>query len=430
VPNSKSRTHPSPPVVEALAVRTTGAGSGGIATFTLDGWGVVAKLQPYLRMAKKLRLSERGDLYFAHVIDRRGQLVDEALVAFLASDETATGYEQIELSCHGGLGAATAVEDVLADAGFRRAQPSELLARAHLNNRLPIVSVEAQLALPRAVTARQAEFLLGSDVFLHRWERLGFDAAMGMRTRDGAWRERTLVAAREALARAPSARALLCTHTVVLTGPVNAGKSTLANRLAGAERHIVSPEPGTTRDRVESRLALRGLDVALSDTAGMRATHDDLEAAGQRRAHAAAAEAALRVLVLDGSVSLTEEQLDAIGRLKTAGPLVIALNKGDLPADESTAGLGFLAGVEPLSISARDGTGLDALEDAIEAALLQNGKPAPGDPFTLRQIGLLDEIRTALESGFEGTLVVRSIIKLIATRGNDEQLRVALDAAR
>lgn len=410
---------------EAIFVRVTAPGAGGIATFVLDGWGIAAKLQPYWRSKHEIRLSKPGDLFFGRVVDHAGAIVDEGVLAFLDSGETLSGFEQVELSCHGGTGATAAVEEVLERAGFCRATPRQLLFRAHLNNKIPLTSVEAQLALGSAATARQAEFLLGHEVFRKRWERIAFDAAMGMRTSSGTWREEALNAAREALARAPGALALLRTHQVALAGPVNAGKSTLANRLARAERHLVSAIPGTTRDRIDSSLAVRGLALTLSDTAGLRESSDPVELEGQRRAGEAFEKADLRLVVLDGSRVPDDGDLELLARCKAAGPSILVLNKSDLGVHESAQGLGFLAGAEPVEVSALAGTGIDALDAAIESTLLQNIAPQPGDPFTVRQVDVLKELQTNLESGFEDPMIIRCLIKLCGTRANEEQLAIA-----
>src|SRR5258706_416618 len=82
--------------------------AGGIAAFVLDGWGIAAKLQPFIRSPKLLRLLDTGALHFARIIDARGEIVDEALISILGSNESATGFEQIELSCHGGAGSSAA----------------------------------------------------------------------------------------------------------------------------------------------------------------------------------------------------------------------------------------------------------------------------------------------------------------------------------
>ena len=73
---------------------------------------------------------------------------------------------------------------------------------------------------------------------------------------------------------------------VVVAGPPNAGKSSLINAIAGQERAIVTDVPGTTRDHIEVPLALAGVPILLTDTAGLRETDDEVEAIGVARAEA------------------------------------------------------------------------------------------------------------------------------------------------
>ena len=85
-----------------------------------------------------------------------------------------------------------------------------------------------------------------------------------------------------------------------IIGAPNAGKSTLLNRLAGRDAAIVTSTPGTTRDVIEVRRVMGGQVVWLSDTAGLRETQDEIEAEGVRRAERVAAEADLRLFMVDG----------------------------------------------------------------------------------------------------------------------------------
>ncbi len=90
--------------------------------------------------------------------------------------------------------------------------------------------------------------------------------------------------------------------TVAIAGPVNAGKSTLLNRIARREAAIVSPYAGTTRDVIEVHLDLDGWPVTLLDTAGIRESEDPVEMEGVRRARERAAGADLVLWVVDAAV--------------------------------------------------------------------------------------------------------------------------------
>ena len=122
-----------------------------------------------------------------------------------------------------------------------------------------------------------------------------------------------------------------------ITGPPNAGKSTLINALARREVAIVSPHPGTTRDVLEVRLDIGGVPVTLLDTAGLRETDDPIEAEGVRRARARAAAADL---VIDAGRCRPRRRL--LGALDAAGALRVA-TKIDLAPAPAGVDLGVSA---------------------------------------------------------------------------------------
>ncbi|MGD0092398.1 MAG: S16 family serine protease [Planctomycetota bacterium] len=151
---------PGPDLHHPIFVRVTGAGTGGIAALLLDGDGVRMFLQPRFRAKRLLADATTGDLLFGRLVDAQGRSIDEVLAAPLGKDDSETRNEQVELSCHGGVGVLAAVEEVLLEAGLARGQPTDLLRRAHLNARLSLLTIEARLRLPAAATARQAAVLV------------------------------------------------------------------------------------------------------------------------------------------------------------------------------------------------------------------------------------------------------------------------------
>jgi tRNA modification GTPase len=151
---------------------------------------------------------------------------------------------------------------------------------------------------------------------------------------------------------------------VVLYGPVNAGKSTLFNRLLGEARALVDEEPGTTRDALEARLELSGLGIVLVDTAGLRPSPGRLEALGIDRTRGNLRGADLAVLLLPPETG----QAEASEWAREAGqtPVLRVQGKSDLCGTDSEA---------EIRVSGRTGAGVARLEDAILQQLWGSGSP-------------------------------------------------------
>src|SRR5262249_20679249 len=173
------------------------------------------------------------------------------------------------------------------------------------------------------------------------------------------------------LACAPWARAVREGVRVPLVGRPNAGKSSLFNALLGEERAIVTPEPGTTRDRVSERLELCGVPVTLSDTAGVRDATSEVEAKGVPRSLAALEDAPVAIWVVDGAVAF-DPPADPLVRSLAGRRVLVALAKSDLGrAFDETAALATLrdARAIPVRISVVTGDGLDALRGGLATLL-------------------------------------------------------------
>jgi tRNA modification GTPase len=165
------------------------------------------------------------------------------------------------------------------------------------------------------------------------------------------------------------------------------------NALAGFERAIVSPTPGTTRDVVILATAIDGWPVQLADTAGLRPTTNAIESAGVALAETALATADLAVIVSDATQSAP-----ANFQLPPSLPtrLLHVRNKIDLLPVIGTA-----AGHLPLptiDTSALTGAGIRELADAIGKSLVPN-PPPPGAPvpFTASQVESLAVARNAIQ---------------------------------
>jgi len=321
-------------------------------------------------------------------------------------------------------------------AGARPAEPGEFTLRAFLNGKRDLIQAEAVADLIDAATPLQA--------------RVAFDQLEGTLTEriaaiDGELFD--LVARLEAsldfpdegyhfieppevsrriggvvtrvddlLAGARAGRLIREGATVVVAGRPNVGKSSLFNLLAGADRAIVTPVAGTTRDLVSESIGINGFAVTLVDTAGWRATDDTVEREGVVRSEQARAVADLIVVVLDRSEPLRSEDEELLAQ--TAGrPRIVVANKSDLPASRL-----MQAPTGVVEVSARTGTGVDELRGAIVGALA--GREPLRDTAAVsnaRHIALLEHARASLAAAADAS----------AAAGTPEEFVLAdLQAAR
>ncbi len=247
----------------------------------------------------------------ADLTDTTGAPLDRALILWFPGPNTATGEDLAEFHLHGGRAVVAAVEAALtALPGLRRAEAGEFTRRAFLNGRIDLAEAEGLADLLAAETESQRVQALGlasghvSRAVAAWQERLLALMAAGEAELNFADEDDVdvyegaaarLVAGMAALAAElgewlarPAAEVIAEGLSVVIAGPPNAGKSTLINALAQRELAIVSPVAGTTRDIIETPLALDGIAMRFSDTAGLRGEGADVvEAIGIDRARAA-----------------------------------------------------------------------------------------------------------------------------------------------
>jgi tRNA modification GTPase len=185
---------------------------------------------------------------------------------------------------------------------------------------------------------------------------------------------------------------------VVLFGPVNAGKSSLFNMLAGADKAIVHHTPGTTRDTLEAGIAVGGVEFLLVDTAGVRLPEEVVEEMAVARAKRFAGEAELALFVVDASAPLTRE-IDALYESIRTRPHVVVLNKSDLPvAIDREHWLERYGETRLVAASAVTGEGREAIEDELVEAVRGGEIDLSTMRFHLvgRQRRLLEEALDAL----------------------------------
>lgn len=405
---------------DTIVAIATPPGRGGIGVVRLAGPRAVELAN---RLTGRTAPLAPRHATFARVIaaDSSGNgnaAIDHVVLTWFAAPHSYTGDDVVEISGHGSALLLKEVVQLAVAGGARLAEPGEFTLRAYLNGRIDLTQAEAVADLVDAVTPLQARSAMDQlegtltgviraidaslfDLAARLEASLDFpDEGFHFITRDET--SACLAAVRGDLDRLArdgrTGRVVREGRLIVISGPPNAGKSSLFNALLGADRAIVTDVPGTTRDVLSERVDIGGVPVTLVDTAGLRDASDAIEAEGVRRARAAQEVAALTVLVLDRSVPLPAS---LEGLSTTADPAIVAVNKVDLPAawglDEIGRRLNAEGRSDVAEVSALTGAGLDALRRRLMAALTDREELRdPPAISNVRHLALVDDARRAL----------------------------------
>lgn len=415
-----------------IVAAATPPAAGGVGILRISGPEALALGRPLARGLPEHPQPRHA--YLVDFVDGAGALLDVGLFLYFQAPRSFTGEDVVELHVHGSPRLLQLLQSQVLEAGdVRVALPGEFTRRAFLNGRIDLLRAEAVAdlvsadsdAAVRAAAAQLAGGLstriaaLRAPLLALRTELEGVlnfpDEAEGA---DEGFEHRLLPLLEQARSFAADARRGRLVRRgarVVLYGPVNAGKSTLFNRLIGEDRALVDADPGTTRDVLEARLELEGLTVSLQDTAGLRTSPGRLEAMGMARAREAIRSADLLLLVLppDVDAAASAEWRVEAGEV----PVLVVRSK----ADVAKQGAADAASADDLRVSAHTGEGLEALRRRIHTALWGSGAASAGALISERHA---DALRRAIDA-LERAAVAHQVSTLEVVSG---ELGLALDA--
>jgi len=370
---------------DTIAAIATPLGEAGLAVVRISGPEALAVADrcfvPASHRYSKPSEAASHTLHYGHIY-RKGQVVDEVIVAVMRSPRTFTREDVVEISCHGGILTTKLVLDTVLECGARMAHPGEFTRRAFLNGRLDLAQAEAVADLIHSRTelaVRAANEQLAGKLS-ERIKKVR-DSLMRVLANVEAHidfpeeditpdsRQEMLAKLRDAhekieqlLATANEGRLLRSGIRAAIVGRPNVGKSSLLNLLLGHDRAIVSPIPGTTRDTIEETANIRGIPVVFVDTAGLRESEDAIEAEGVRRSHAAIEQAELILHVLDNSQPWSDVDARHWDLFSSRKQLLV-INKTDLP---SRLSLPDNLGGRVARVCCLTGAGLESLKDSIK----------------------------------------------------------------
>ncbi len=395
------------------------ASGGAIGVVRVSGSQAISITEHIFRAVNGKPLSERkaSSLTFGHIVDENDKVVDEVFVSLFRAPHSYTGEDATEISCHGSSYILQRVVQLLLAAGCEAAAPGEFTQRAFLNGKMDLSQAEAVADVIASTTAASHQVAMSQmrgdfskqlgalrEQLVHLTSLLELELDFSDHE-DLEFADRSALDAIAAQIESVTQRLADSFATgnvlknglpVAIVGSTNSGKSTLLNALLHDDRAIVSDVHGTTRDVIEDTFTLGGTLFRFIDTAGLRSTDDVVEQMGIARSRQKLEEAKIVLFVVDATQ--VASQMEALGteilEAMNGRPLVVLFNKADLleekamkdlltqPLAHWISGASLSSQQEPpivkLSISAKEGLGLDTLTDTL-VGLAQENTTSAGD---------------------------------------------------
>ena len=296
-----------------------------------------------------------------NVFSLNGDFIDQGIALLFLKPNSPTGEDVLELHVHGSTSVLSKIEEELQKIiGVREAEPGEFTKRSFYNNKLDLLQVEGLEDLLDSSTdlqRKQAQLLLMGSISskLNGWRNDLIELGSFIETiidfSDEVLPEisiklfysklnELISKVKKAIEKAQYSQKVREGVKVVVTGPPNAGKSSLINCLLDENLSIVSEEPGTTRDIVSSTVDIDGILVNIYDTAGIHSATSPVEIEGIRRAKELLKISDIQIRIVDGTEKNYYESLNSI---PSNNRLTIDLiNKSDLLERKDDSQLGFI----------------------------------------------------------------------------------------
>ncbi len=419
---------------ETIAALATPVGEGGVGIIRISGPDTKDILTQIFVPYRQPESWRSHQLVYGHCVDEQGEWLDEVLAVWMAKGRSYTGEDVVEIQGHGGQLNMTELLRRVLHAGARLAQAGEFTRRAFLNGRIDLTRAEAiadmiaaknEQALRIARHHLQGKLQVWLDALAEESIKLAAQVESWIdfpEEFDPALDQAVATLIDDIHAFVGKVRTLYDSYqqgqrfregwSLVLLGRPNAGKSSLFNHLSGKDRAIVTHVPGTTRDLLDTQIALGGIQLTLTDSAGLRDTpepfdssegmkehdlsHHAIEQIGVSRALDAAQESHLILAVFDQSRPWSPED-DKVLQACQGKDTVVVLNKTDLPMQLNKEKLQQFDSLHTIEISCESGEGINTLREWMQEYTEQQTPSSEMVITNERQYQALREALQALE---------------------------------
>ena len=407
---------------DTIVAIATPHGWGGIGIVRISGNDAFNIIDKIFKPQTKYNIKQirTQTIKYGHILDpKNDELIDEVLVSFFKEPNTYTRENIIEINCHGGAIIVKRILDIVADNGARIAEPGEFTKRAFLNGRIDLSQAEAVIEMinsktdaARKASLNQLEGKLSIKIKNIRSLLVNciadIEAAIDYPEYDieevSLGRIGDIV--NECLIHINKLRKTFFEGKVIregieiaIVGKPNVGKSSLLNALAQKERAIITDIPGTTRDIIEEFIQIGGIAVKILDTAGLRETEDVVEKIGIDRTKATIEKAELILFVLDGSESISKDDIDIFEIIRDK-KVIVLINKADLDTKIISKDIEkYIKKGKIIEISAKEELGLEKIEEIFREMFLNRKFELDNELIVtnVRHKRIIDKVKSELD---------------------------------
>ena len=335
-------------MTDTICAIATSVGTSAINIIKISGKESISIVKKIF--TKDLLKAKTHTITFGYIKDKE-EKVDEVLVSVFLEPNTYTGENVVEINTHGGLAVTNKILEMLLEQGCRLAEPGEFLKRAFLNGKRDLLEAESISDLINAKTEASRKMSMNgvtgelSRIIKNLRNKLLTIIANIEVNIDYPEYEDAIVYTNELLKtniieiknelkkivdESEKGSIIKNGINVGIVGKPNVGKSSLLNRLINEDKAIVTDVEGTTRDIVEGKIVINGIEINLIDTAGIRQTSNVVEKIGVEKSKSILETSDLLLAIFDGSKPLTKDDLDILKEIENKKSIII-INKEDLP---------------------------------------------------------------------------------------------------
>ncbi|MBT3184326.1 MAG: tRNA uridine-5-carboxymethylaminomethyl(34) synthesis GTPase MnmE [Nitrospina sp.] len=371
---------------DTITAIATPPGEGGLSIIRISGEDALRIAMILFHPAKSNSDLTPQKVVFGEIRDpETNQCRDEVLLTFFKAPKSYTAEDVIEISAHGGTLITKKILALVLAQGARLAEPGEFTRRAFTNGRLDLTQAEAvadviESASDKALNSAMAQLKGGLSSRLSALHETLLNAqsqleasidfsedGLTFQSRSDTQKQIQQVESelKELVDSFRQGKIVREGMQVTLVGKPNVGKSSLLNALLQEDRAIVTPIAGTTRDTLEERVRIKDIHIVIIDSAGLRNNPEMIEEQGIQRTRSALERSDLAIVVFDASEPLDDNDKLLMQELGQK-PKLVVLNKSDLPSSWQSQELEtFLAGEQPITLSAKTLNGFGTLKEAI-----------------------------------------------------------------